>query len=76
MVLGINIDFISRSVEIGGPSTQWWTQLATAIAGGLAFATLLTLVVTPALLLLGERAGERWARLRGRFGRGRQRQPA
>src|SRR5690606_6519876 len=34
MVLGINVDFVGRSVEIGGPSTQWWTQLATAVAGG------------------------------------------
>jgi multidrug efflux pump len=57
MVLGINVDFLSRSVEIGGPSTQWWTQLATAVAGGLAFATLLTLVMTPCLLLLGDRFG-------------------
>jgi multidrug efflux pump len=55
MVFGVNIDFVSRNVEIGGPSTQWWTQLATAVAGGLAFATLLTLVFTPAMLLLGER---------------------
>ena len=59
MVLGINVDFLSRSVEIGGPSTQWWTQLATAVAGGLAFATLLTLVMTPCLLLLGDRLGRR-----------------
>jgi len=56
MVLGINIDFIGRDITIGGPSTQWWTQLATAVAGGLAFATLLTLVMTPCLLLLGERS--------------------
>jgi multidrug efflux pump len=55
MVLGINIDFIGREISIGGPSTQWWTQLATAVAGGLAFATLLTLIMTPCLLLLGER---------------------
>jgi multidrug efflux pump len=55
MVLGVNIDFIGREIAIGAPSTQWWTQLATAIAGGLAFATLLTLVMTPCLLLLGER---------------------
>ena len=54
MVLGVNIDIIGRSVTIGGPSTQWWTQLATAVAGGLAFATLLTLVLTPSLLVLGE----------------------
>jgi multidrug efflux pump len=56
MVLGVNIDFIGREISIGGPSTQWWTQLATAVAGGLAFATLLTLIMTPCLLLLGETA--------------------
>jgi len=55
MVLGMNVDLIHRHVEIGGPSTQWWTQLATAVAGGLAFATILTLIVTPSLLVLGER---------------------
>jgi multidrug efflux pump len=55
MVLGMNIDLIHRHVEIGGPSTQWWTQLATAVAGGLAFATVLTLLVTPSLLVLGQR---------------------
>ena len=64
MVLGINIDFVHRSVEVGGPSTQWWTQLATAVAGGLAFATLLTLVMTPCLLLLGDRVGARFAHWR------------
>jgi multidrug efflux pump len=55
MVLGVNIDFIGREITVGGPSTQWWTQLATAVAGGLAFATVLTLVMTPCLLVLGER---------------------
>jgi multidrug efflux pump len=55
MVLGINIDLVDRAIAIGGPSTQWWTQLATAVAGGLAFATVLTLVLTPSLLVLGER---------------------
>ena len=54
MVLGINIDLMDRAISIGGPSTQWWTQLATAVAGGLAFATVLTLVLTPSLLVLGE----------------------
>jgi multidrug efflux pump len=52
MVLGMNIDLINRHVSIGGPSTQWWTQLASAIAGGLAFATVLTLLLTPCLLML------------------------
>ncbi|MDN4501768.1 efflux RND transporter permease subunit [Alteromonadaceae bacterium BrNp21-10] len=52
MVLEINIDFVGRNIEFGGPSTQWWSQLATAIAGGLTFATLLTLVLTPSLLAI------------------------
>jgi multidrug efflux pump len=55
MVLGMNVDLINRHIGIGGPSTQYWTQLATAVAGGLAFATVLTLIVTPSLLVLGDR---------------------
>lgn len=53
MVLEMNIDLINQKIEFGAPSTQWWSQLATAIAGGLAFATVLTLVLTPCLLMLG-----------------------
>ena len=53
MVLKVNIDFFERSIEFGAPSTQWWAQLATAIAGGLSFATLLTLILTPCLLMIG-----------------------
>lgn len=53
MVLEMNIDLINQKIEFGAPSTQWWSQLATAIAGGLAFATVLTLVLTPCLLVLG-----------------------
>jgi hypothetical protein len=56
MVLAMNIDLINRSVSFGAPSTQWWTQLASAIAGGLFFATLLML--TTCLLVLGDRASE------------------
>jgi multidrug efflux pump len=56
MVLKINVDLISRAITLGGPSTDWWAQLASAVAGGLAFATLLTLVLTPSLLLLGAQA--------------------
>ena len=52
MVLRTNIDFIARDVQVGAPSTQWWTQLATAVAFGLAFATVLTLVVTPSALMV------------------------
>lgn len=52
MVLQMNIDFASRSVSIGAPSTQWWVQLATAVVSGLSFSTVLTLVVTPSALML------------------------
>jgi multidrug efflux pump len=69
IVFGMNIDLVSRTIEIGGPSTQWWTQLSTAIAGGLTFATMLTLVLTPCLLLLGSRFGERVAALPRRWRR-------
>ena len=54
MVIGVNIDFIHRTMAFGAPSTQWWTELSSAIAGGLTFATVLTLVLTPAMLMLGE----------------------
>jgi multidrug efflux pump len=59
MVAEVNIDFIGRSVDIGGPSTEWWSQLATAVAGGLAFATVLTLVLTPCMLALKAKRDER-----------------
>jgi len=57
MVLAMNIDLVNRTVAFGAPSTQWWIQLSTAIAGGLSFATVLTLFLTPCLLVLGEK---RW----------------
>ena len=57
MVLGLNINLFTRDITLGGPSTQWWIQLATAVASGLTFATILTLVVTPSLLVLGANVG-------------------
>ncbi|MFC3679665.1 efflux RND transporter permease subunit [Bacterioplanoides pacificum] len=54
MVMQWNIDLMNREFSVGAPSSQWWTQLSTAIAGGLTFATLLTLILTPCMLVLGE----------------------
>jgi multidrug efflux pump len=59
MVIGLNINFFTRSIVYGAPSTQWWTELSSAIAGGLVVATMLTLIVTPAMLMLGERQRQR-----------------
>ncbi|WP_417515062.1 efflux RND transporter permease subunit [Minwuia sp.] len=59
MVFQANIDFFSRTISVGAPSTQWWVQLASAVAFGLSFATLLTLIVTPCLLALGAAVGQK-----------------
>jgi len=64
MVLGANINLISREVSIGAPSSQWWTQLASSVAGGLAFATVLTLFLTPSLLMVQARIATRQAERR------------
>ncbi len=59
MVIGVNLNFFTREIVYGAPSTQWWTELSSAIAGGLVIATVLTLIVTPAMLMLGERNRQR-----------------
>lgn len=64
MVFAMNINLIDRTLTFGAPSTQWWTQLSSAIAGGLAFTTLLTLFLTPCLLVLGVQVAERYSRWR------------
>ena len=64
MVLGVNIDFITREIAIGAPASQWWTQLATAIVFGLGFATVLTLVVTPSALMARANVSAWWKRRR------------
>jgi multidrug efflux pump len=61
MVLGVNIDLIAREVSVGAPSSQWWTQLASSVAGGLAFATVLTLMLTPSLLMIQANVAQRFA---------------
>lgn len=60
MVLGINVNLIEREVSVGAPSSQWWTQLASSVAGGLAFATILTLLLTPSLLMIQANFMKRW----------------
>ncbi len=52
IAFGINPDLIHHETTIGAPSTQWWIHLSSAIVFGLAFATVLTLVVTPSMLMI------------------------
>ncbi len=61
MVLGVNINLIGRDISVGAPSSQWWTQLASSVAGGLAFATILTLLLTPSLLMIQANTSQRLA---------------
>jgi len=52
MALAWNVDLLNREFYTGGPGTQWWRQMASVIAGGLVFATILTLLLTPSLLMI------------------------
>jgi multidrug efflux pump len=65
------VEFLAREITVGAPATQWWINLSTAIVFGLGFATVLTLVVTPAALMAIEKLRLlrlRWfARLSARF---------
>ncbi len=62
IAFGVNLALLSQEVTVGAPSTQWWIALSSAIVFGLAFSTLLTLVVTPAALMLFTRTNEQLAR--------------
>ena len=57
MAFAVNVDLLGREVTVGAPSAQWWLDLSSAVAGGLAFATPITLLLTPALLMLGVKCG-------------------
>lgn len=51
MASGVSIDLLAREIEVGGPVASFWVLLASSIVSGLSFATLLTLIVTPAMLM-------------------------
>lgn len=52
MALGINLDFFAQTISVGSITAIWWIQLSTAIISGLAFSTLLTLILIPVMLTL------------------------
>ncbi len=51
---GVSVDLVNRTWEVGGMVSSWWQPLASAIVNGLTVATVLTLLLTPAMLLLPE----------------------
>ena len=52
LACGYSIDLISRTVTANGEMAMFWGPLSQAIVFGLTFATLLTLIATPAMLAL------------------------
>ena len=64
-----DVDFFQRQIHFGGPSSDWWVPLATAIVYGLAFSTVLTLFVTPAMLAIEQRYFAKGRREWGEMGR-------
>ena len=52
MALHLSVDLVNREVVYGGTVTSFWVPLARSICFGLSFATVLTLIVTPAMLAL------------------------
>ncbi|MEN0042114.1 MAG: efflux RND transporter permease subunit, partial [Pseudomonadota bacterium] len=52
MATQINMNFFERVIAYGGITSVWWVQLSTAIISGLAFSTILTLVMIPSMLAL------------------------
>ena len=59
IAFGMNVEFLARGITVGAPATQWWIHLSTAIVCGLGFATVLTLIVTPAALMAIENLAQR-----------------
>ena len=66
LAIGLNVDFAqlfatgNPHIFFGGDSVQFWKPLSWTIIFGLAFATLLTLVLVPSMLLLTEKSKMRF----------------
>ena len=58
IAFGLGLEIFHHETTINAPSTQWWISLSGAIVFGLAFATALTLIVTPAALMVFSRSND------------------
>ncbi|MBN2054143.1 efflux RND transporter permease subunit [bacterium] len=55
LTTGVDFNFHTFRLDLHGESSQWWGPMGAAVIFGLAFATILTLVVVPVLYSLLER---------------------
>ena len=62
IAFGVNLEIMTHDTTINAPSTQWWIALSSAIVFGLAFSTVLTLIVTPSMLMIFTRSGNKQKR--------------
>ena len=60
LALSTSVDLINRNINAGGQMAVFWGPLSQAIVFGLSFATILTLVATPALLASPSYIRGRW----------------
>ncbi|MGA1581599.1 MAG: hypothetical protein ACO35B_13055, partial [Luminiphilus sp.] len=67
LAAGFSIDLAGRSITAEGEMAMFWAPLSQAIVFGLSFATVLTLVATPALLALPTVLGHRLMDLKQRW---------
>ncbi|MBA3446164.1 MAG: efflux RND transporter permease subunit [Pseudaminobacter sp.] len=59
IAFGLGLEIFHHETTINAPSTQWWIALSSAIVFGLSFATVLTLIVTPSMLMVFTRETHR-----------------
>lgn len=59
MVFEINLNFGAGTITRGSTTSDWWVLLSSAVVYGLAFSTLLTLVLTPVMLAAPTVLGKR-----------------
>ena len=50
MVFEINVNFRTGVITHGSTTSDWWVLLSSAVVYGLAFSTILTLILTPVML--------------------------
>lgn len=69
LAVGINIDFtglftqLQPNFYVGGDNVAFWGALSWTVIYGLTFATFLTLVIVPVMILIFDRAGNRIANI-------------
>ena len=60
LATGVSFDFFTLSLEIGGRISEWWGPMAKAVVFGLAFATVLTLIIVPVMVKIIWAMGDRF----------------